>query len=135
MSHLDFPTFDGEKGDFATYRYTALNLKSQCGPREHKYLAPRLISNFKGAVSDAVHNMELKPADYLVPDGVEQPLACVEKILNIRALDLETEVFQKYFNDMMRKRGETLIKYINAEETAHHKLQRTLKEAMDRRTR
>ena len=31
----------------------------------------------------------------------------------------------------MRKRGETLIKYINAEETAYRKLQRTLKEAME----
>ena len=31
----------------------------------------------------------------------------------------------------MRKRGDTLIKYINAEETAYRKLQRTLKEAME----
>ena len=32
---------------------------------------------------------------------------------------------------MMRKSDETLIKYINAEETAYRKLQRTLKEAME----
>ena len=31
---------------------------------------------------------------------------------------------------MMRKRGETLTKYINAEDIAYRKLQRTLKEAM-----
>ena len=32
---------------------------------------------------------------------------------------------------MMRKRGDTLTKYINAEETAYRKLQRTLTEAME----
>ena len=32
---------------------------------------------------------------------------------------------------MMRKKGETLTKYINAEETAYRKLQRVLKEAME----
>ena len=31
----------------------------------------------------------------------------------------------------MRKRGETLTKHINAEETAYRKLQRVLKEAME----
>ena len=31
----------------------------------------------------------------------------------------------------MRKRGETLTKYINAEETAYRKLQRTLNEATE----
>ena len=31
----------------------------------------------------------------------------------------------------MRKKGETLTKYINAEETAYRKLQRVLKEAME----
>ena len=131
LSHLDFPTFNGNKEDFATYRYTVMNPKSQCGTRDHKYPAPRLISNFKGAVSDVVRSMELNSADYAVPDGVERLLAFIKKRLNIRELDLETEVFQKYFNSMMRKRGETLIKYINAEETAYRKLQRTLKEAME----
>ena len=82
-------------------------------------------------MSDDVRRMELNSADYLVPDGVEQLLARIKKRLNIRELDLETEVFQTYFNSMMRKSGETLIKYIHAEETAHHKLQRTLKEAME----
>ena len=32
---------------------------------------------------------------------------------------------------MMRKKGETLTKYINAEEAAYRKLQRVLKEAME----
>ena len=77
-----------------------------------------------------VRSMELSSSDYQVEDGVEKLLAFIRKRLNIRELDLETEVFKKYFNDMMRKRGETLIKYINAEETAYRKLQRTLKEAM-----
>ena len=131
LSHLDFPSFNGNKEDFATYRYTVLNLKAQCGTKDHKYLAPRLISNFKGAMSDDVRSMEMNSSDYLVSDGVELLLAFIRKRLNIRELDLETEAFKKYFNDMMRKRGETLTKYMNAEETAYRKLQRTLKEAME----
>ena len=69
-------------------------------------------------MSDDVRSMELSSADYLVPDGVELLLAFIRKRLNIRELDLDTEAFLNYFNDMMRKRGDTLTKYINAEE--HH---------------
>ena len=108
-----------------------LNLKSQCGSRDHKFLAPRLVSNFKGAMSDDVRSMELNSSEYQVPDGVERLLAFIKRRLNIRELDLETEAFKTYFNDMMRRRGETLTKYINAEETAYRKLQRTLREAME----
>ena len=86
-------------------------------------------------MNDDDRSMELNSADYAVPDGVERLLAFIEKRWNIRELDLETEVFETYFDGMMRQRGETLIKYINAEETADRKLQRTLKEAMGRRTR
>ena len=57
-------------------------------------------------------------------------MAFIRKRLNIRELDLETEVFHKYVHDMLRNRGETLTKYINAEEIVYRKLQRTLKEAM-----
>ena len=96
-----------------------LNLKAQCGTKDHKFLAPRLISNFKGAMSDDARSMELNSTEYLVPDGVERLLEFIKRRLNIRELDLETEAFKTYFNDMMRKRGDTLTKYINAEETAY----------------
>ena len=108
-----------------------MNLKSQCGTKDHKYLAPRLISHFKGAMHDDARSIELSAADYLDLDGVEKLLASIWKMLNIRDLDLETEAFDKYFNNMMRRKGETLTKYINAEETAYRKLQRVLKEAME----
>ena len=75
--------------------------------------------------------MELDSSEYLVPDGVEKLLAFLRKRLNIRDLDMETDTFKKYFTEMMRRRGETLTKYMNAEETAYRKLQRTLKEAME----
>ena len=81
-------------------------------------------------MSDDVRSMELNAADYLVPDGVEQLLAFTRKRLSIRELDLETEAVQNYVNDMLRKRGETLTTYINAEETSYRKLQRTLEESM-----
>ena len=110
LSHLDFPTFNGNKEDFANYKYIVANLKAQCGQRDHKYLAPRLISNFKGAFSDDVRSMELNSAEDQTPDGVERLLAFIKRRLNIRELDLETEVFKKYFDGIVRKRGETLIK-------------------------
>ena len=52
LSHFAAPTFDGKKDNYAEYAYTVLNLKSQCGSKHHIYLAPRLISNFKGTMRD-----------------------------------------------------------------------------------
>ena len=82
-------------------------------------------------MNDDARSMELNAADYMVPDGVEKLLTFIRKRLNIRDLDLETEAFDKYFNKMMRQKGETLTKYIHAEEIAYRKLQRILKEATD----
>ena len=82
-------------------------------------------------MSDDARSMELNAAEYMVPDGVEQLLAFIRKRLNIRDLDLETEAFDRYFNKMTRQKGETLTKYIHAEEIAYRKLQRILKEAME----
>ena len=66
---------------------------------------------------------------YQVDDGVEQLLAFIRKRLHITDLHLETEAFEKYFTHLARKKGETLTKYINAEETVYRKLQRILKSA------
>ena len=82
-------------------------------------------------MSDDTRSMELKPSEYLVDDGVENILELIRKRLNIRDLDLETEVFQTYFKGLMRKRGETSTKHIHAEEAAYRTFQRVLKEAMD----
>ena len=81
-----------------------MNLKSQCGPTDYKYIAQRLISNFKGAMVEYVRSMELNSADYQVPNGVELLLAFIRTLLNIRELDFDTEVFHKYLHEMMRKR-------------------------------
>ena len=88
VSHLYFPSFNGNNEDFANYRYTAMNLKSQCGPKGYKYIAPRLISKFKGAMVEDVRSMELNSADYQVSIGVELLLAFIRTTLNIRELDL-----------------------------------------------
>ena len=72
LSHLDFPKFDGRREGYADYRYQALNLKSQCSHRDHTYLAPKLISNFTGAMSDDARSMDINSSDYLVGDGVER---------------------------------------------------------------
>ena len=82
-------------------------------------------------MSDDARSIELNVGDYQVQDGVELLLAFIRKRLNIRDLDLETEAFDTYFNHMIRKRGETLNKYTDAEETAYRKLQRALKEATE----
>ena len=82
-------------------------------------------------MSEDARSMELSAADYMTADGVEKLLEFIRKRLNIRDLDLETEAFDKYFNKMTRQRGETLHKYIHAEEMAYRKLQRILKEATE----
>ena len=82
-------------------------------------------------MSDGARSIELSVADYLVSGGVEKRLAFIRTRLNIRDLDLETEAFDKYFNNMVRRKGDTLTKYNNAVETAYRKLQRVLKEAME----
>ena len=108
-----------------------LNLKSQCAPRDYKYLAPKLIANFTGAMRDGARAMELLGQDLLDDDGVEKLLSFIRKRLHITDLHLETDAFEKYFTHLARKRGETLMKYINEEDTAHRKLQRVLKTATD----
>ena len=108
-----------------------MNLKSQCAPRDYKYLAPKLISNFTGSLSEDARAMELNGIHFQVDDGVEQLLDFLRKRLHITDLSLETEAFEIYFSRLARKKGETLMKYINAEETAYRKLQRVLRSATE----
>ena len=82
-----------------------MNLKSQCAPRDHKYLAPRLISNFTGAMREDAMAMELHSSHYQVDDGVEKLLAFIRKRLHITDLSLETEAFENYFTQLARKTG------------------------------
>ena len=90
LSHLDFPTFGGDQEDIATIKYTTLNAHPQSAPSSHTYPAPRLISNFKGVVSDDVLGMELSSVAHLVLDGVERLFTLNRTRPTIRALDIET---------------------------------------------
>ena len=129
ISHLDFPKFNGKKEEFHNYQYAVLNLKSQCAPKDYKFLAPKLIANFTGSLEEDARAMELLGSDFQDDEGVEKLLDFLRKRLHITDLSLETEAFDKYFTHLARKKGETLMKYINAEETAYRKLQRVLKTA------
>ena len=95
ISHLDFPKFDGKKESYPNYQYAVLNLKSQCAPKDYKYLAPKLIANFTGSMQEDARAMELLGQDFLVDDGVEQLLLFLWKRLHITDLNLETEAFEK----------------------------------------
>ena len=70
-----------------------MNLKSQCDPQDYKYLAPMLISNFIGAMSEDARAMGLHISDYQVDGGVENLLALIRQRLHITDLNLETEAF------------------------------------------
>ena len=107
-----------------------MNLKAQCAPQDYKYLAPRLISNFIGAMSEDARAMDLHRSDSQVDDGVEKLLALIRQRLHITDLNLETEAFEEYLHQLARAKGETFMKYINAEESAYRKLQRVLKDAL-----
>ena len=104
LSHVDFPKFDGKKESYPNYQYAVLNLKSQCAPKDYKYLAPRLIANFTGSMQDDARAMELLGNDFLVDNGVELLLDFLKKRLHITELNLETEAFEKYFNHLARKK-------------------------------
>ena len=68
-------------------------------------LAPRLIANFAGAMSEYASAIELLGTDYMTDDGVEQLLGFIRKRLYITDLGLETEAFDKYANHLARKRA------------------------------
>ena len=95
ISHLEFPKFDGRKESYPNYQYDVLNLKAQCASKDYKYLAPKLIANFTGAMQEDARAMELLGRDFLIDDGVEQLLSFLRKRLHITDLNLETEAFEK----------------------------------------
>ena len=82
-----------------------MNLKSHCAPRDHTYLAPRLISNFTGAMSEDARAMDLQSSEYQVEDGVEKLLAFIRNRLHIIDLSLEAEAFENYFTQLARTKG------------------------------
>ena len=90
-----------------------------------------LVANITGSLSDDAKAMELKAPDYQADNGVEKLLAFLRKRLNITDLSLEAEALDKYFTQLARKRGETLLRYIHAEETAYRKLQLVFKEVTE----
>ena len=90
ISHLDFPKFDGKREEYSNYQYAVMNLKSQCAPKDFKYLAPKLIANFTGTMSEDARAVELLGSDYQVDDGVELLLAFIRRRLHITDLHLET---------------------------------------------
>ncbi len=104
ISHLFFPKFDGRREDFPEYQYAALNLKSQCTPQDYKYLAPKLIACFTGAMRDDAKAMDLNATEFQVSDGVERLLKLIRKRLHITDLSLETEAFDRYFAQLARKK-------------------------------
>ena len=106
-------------------------LKSQCAPRDYKVLAPKLLASFTGSLDDDAKSMDLQPSDYQTDECVEKLLAFIRKRINITDLSLETDAFDKHFMSLARKKGETLLKYINAEETAYRRLQKVLKQATE----
>ena len=76
---------------------------------------PTLIANFNGSMSEDARTVELLGKDYKVPDGVGQLLAFIRKRLHITDLNVEADTFEKYVTHLARKKGDTLMKYINAE--------------------
>ena len=74
--------------------------------------------------------MELSSSAFQTEDGIERLLKLIQTRLNITDFQLETESFSKLFDKLERRRGDTITKYINAEEAAYRKLQSVLKEAL-----
>ena len=82
-----------------------MNLKSQCSESDYKYLAPKLIANFKGPLLEDVQRMELNANDYRTKDGIEKLLAFLQKRINITDLNLEKEAFEDFSTRFADKKG------------------------------
>ena len=56
LIHITFPSFDGATHKFDDYKYDVHQLRYQCGPNDYKFLAPKLIAQFQGALKDDFRN-------------------------------------------------------------------------------
>ena len=72
INHLNFPSFSGQVSEYYNYKYEVMNLKAQCAAKDHKYLAPKLIANFKGSLLADCRQLELDMAQFKVSDGIEK---------------------------------------------------------------
>ena len=84
LSHLTIPEFNGSPDGYHRYKYLVQNLKSQISPKDLKYLAPSLISKFKGPLLDDFQRQELDSSVYAVDTGVDDLLAYLRKRINIK---------------------------------------------------
>ena len=59
LSHITFPSFDGNAQDFAKYKYEARGLRNQCSPNDYRYLVPQLVAQLKDPLKTSLVNATL----------------------------------------------------------------------------
>jgi len=76
-------------------------------------------------------DMEPRSSDFMVDDddGAGKLLSFIRHRLHITDLSLETDAFENFFTHLALKKGKTLMKYINVEDTSYRRLQRVLEDA------
>ena len=123
LQHLSFPEYNGDKDGFEDYRWKVLNLKAQVSAQDVKYLAPRLISSLKGNLAADLARIQIPAAQFMTDTGPEDFLEYIRKRLGVTDRQMEIEAFERYFYKTKRNKGDSIRKYVNAEEHAYRKLQ------------
>ena len=95
--------------------------------RDQVKLVPRLLSELTGKLAEEVVRMELDPTKFMVADGITMYLDWVAKRIGMKDLAEEMKVFDNFFYQTRRDRGQTLTAYANEEENNYRKLQLMLK--------
>ena len=66
LSHIEWPTFDGNANKFHTYKYAIQNLLAQVSTKDYKYLVPRLAAHVTGSLRADLERIEFNAMDYQV---------------------------------------------------------------------
>ena len=126
LSHIEWPTFDGNANKFHTYKYAIQNLLAQVSTKDYKYLVPRLVANVTGSLREDLERIEFNAMDYQVQNGVDMWIQFLQKRINITDQSQEVAAFEEYFYKLKRTRGQTLLKYDHEEQASYRKLQKVL---------
>ena len=130
LSHVTVPTFDGQVSGYHTYCYNVLNLKNLVARRDLKYLVPQLVSKLTGSIASDFEQMNFDSTEYMTDDGLEKYLKIIATRIGYTTIQMERDAFTEFFSKVRRHRNESMIQYLNTEEAAYRKLQKTLNQVI-----
>ena len=78
-----FPKFRWAVAKFDNYQYDIKQLRYQCGQNDYKFIAPKLNSQFQGALKDDFRNAQVDIETFHTDDGVDKLITYRKERLHI----------------------------------------------------